>query len=172
MPDACSRRICRTLRAPAVVVVFSVLCSTHCLASADICAQPNDYSHLSLAYHDYEGSAFSGDVGRIDRQDYDFDLQLRLDETWQFGVGHRYVIAGADQIELQTNDHLHTLFFPLHRQVNSDSKGFRISIAPAITASFGRLLHNRYAVTLLDDSRARLSDASVSRVGAALEWRF
>jgi hypothetical protein len=42
----------------------------------------------------------------------------------------------------------------------------------AITASLGRLFHNRYAATLLDDSQVRLSDRAVTRVGAALGWRF
>jgi len=41
-----------------------------------------------------------------------------------------------------------------------------------ITASVGRQLHNRFEMTLLDQSRVRLSSDSVSRVGAALEWRF
>jgi hypothetical protein len=42
----------------------------------------------------------------------------------------------------------------------------------AITASIGRQFHNRYAVTLQDESQVRLSSDSVTRIGAALEWRF
>jgi len=41
-----------------------------------------------------------------------------------------------------------------------------------ITASVGRQLHNRFEMTLLDESRVRLSGDPVTRVGAALEWRF
>jgi len=42
----------------------------------------------------------------------------------------------------------------------------------AISASVGRQFHNRFEMTLLDRSRVRLSGNSVTRVGAALEWRF
>jgi hypothetical protein len=41
-----------------------------------------------------------------------------------------------------------------------------------ITASVGRQIHNRFEMTLLDQSRVRLSSDSVNRLGAALEWRF
>jgi hypothetical protein len=42
----------------------------------------------------------------------------------------------------------------------------------AISASVGRQFHNRFEMTLLDQSRVRLSGDPVTRVGAALEWRF
>ena len=41
-----------------------------------------------------------------------------------------------------------------------------------VTASVGRQFHNRYEMTLLDDSRVRLRSDSVTRIGAALAWRF
>jgi hypothetical protein len=41
-----------------------------------------------------------------------------------------------------------------------------------ISASIGRQIHNRFEMTLLDQSRVRLSGDPVTRVGAALEWRF
>jgi len=41
-----------------------------------------------------------------------------------------------------------------------------------ISASVGRKFHNRYEMTLLDDSRVSLSSDSVTRIGAALAWRF
>lgn len=41
-----------------------------------------------------------------------------------------------------------------------------------ITASVGRQFHNRYEMTLLDQSRVRVSGDPATRVGAALEWRF
>jgi hypothetical protein len=276
---------------------------SYSLASADVCEQPNDYSHLSVAYYNHDESALAGGIGRTHQENHNFDLQFRLHETWALGVGHRYDILGVDPIELQTNGHLHTLFFPLHKQSSSGDKSFRISIAPAlsassnvmkdpgeysadafqllaalvwsrklseratlrygvcgdsrfggyeiypsigidwrphadlvvelgfpttrltyqplpkinfslriaphgnewhvkskdmqkksqlvfeasllewavnwqarkrltITASVGRLFHNRYDVTLLDDNRLRLSDDSVTRIGATLEWRF
>ena len=41
-----------------------------------------------------------------------------------------------------------------------------------ITASIGRQFHNRYDLTLLDDSQTRLSSDSVTRIGAGLSWHF
>ncbi len=41
-----------------------------------------------------------------------------------------------------------------------------------VMASVGRQFHNRYEMTLLDESRVRLPSDSVTRVGAALAWRF
>ena len=38
-------------------------------------------------------------------------------------------------LELQSNGHLHTFFLPLHRETGSDRKSFRLSIAPALSAS-------------------------------------
>ena len=42
----------------------------------------------------------------------------------------------------------------------------------AITANVGRQLDNRFEMTLVDQTRVRLSSDSVTGVGAALEWRF
>ena len=42
----------------------------------------------------------------------------------------------------------------------------------AIAGSIGRQFHNRFEMTSLDQSRVRLSGDPVTRVGAALEWRF
>ena len=41
-----------------------------------------------------------------------------------------------------------------------------------ITASVGRQIHNQFEMTLIDKSRVRLTGDPVTRVGAALEWRF
>ena len=41
-----------------------------------------------------------------------------------------------------------------------------------VSFSVGRQFHNRIELTLFDQSRVRLSSHPVTRVGAALEWRF
>jgi hypothetical protein len=41
-----------------------------------------------------------------------------------------------------------------------------------ITASVGRQFDNRFEMTLVDQSRVRLSSDTVTRVGVALEWNF
>ncbi len=41
-----------------------------------------------------------------------------------------------------------------------------------VTASVGRQFENRYEMTLLNESRVRLSSNPVTRLGAALAWRF
>lgn len=303
MRNATWRTFLQLIYAFSIGICILLSCPSSSLASADVCQQPSNYSHLSVAYYNHDESALSGSIGRINQENHDFDLQYKRNEKWLFGVGHRYVILDFDPIELQTNGHLHTLFFPLHRQSGSDSKNFRFSIAPAlsassnvmkdpgeysedafqllaalewsrklserttlrygvcgdnrfgsykiypsisvdwrphtdlifelgfpttrltyqplahfssslriapsgnewlvkskdmerqsqllfeatllewtvnweaheqftVSASIGRLIHSRYDVTLVDDSRARLSSDSVTRIGAALEWRF
>ena len=303
MHDATMRIICRLVRAFPMGLCIFLLYPSHSLAGVDVCGQPDDYSHLSVEYYNHDESAVAEGIGRTNQENYKVDLQYKMNETWWFGVGHRYVIFGVDPVELQTNGHLHTLFFPLHRQSDSDNKSFRFSIAPSlsassnvmedpaaysadtfqilaafvwsrklseratlrygvcgdsrfgsyeiypsisidwrphadlmvelgfpttrltyqalpnislslqvapdgnewqvknedmerqsklvfeasliewavnwqartrltISASVGRAFHNRYDVTLSDDSRVRLSDDSVTRIGAALKWRF
>jgi len=303
MHDAILTVLCRFVRAFLIGMSIILLCPSNSLASVDVCQQPSDFSHLSVAYYSHGKSVVAGTAGQIDRENHNVDLQYKKNEIWSFGVGHRYVILDVEPIELQTNGHLHTLFFPVHRQSGSDSKGFRFSIAPslsassnvmknpgeysadtfqliaalvwsrklsdrvelrygvcgdhrfgsyeiypsitigwrprtnlmiemgfpttrltyqalpstslslriapygnewhvkskdmenesklvfqaslvecavtwqarkhlAITASVGRILHAQYDVTLLDDSSVRFSDDAVTRIGAALEWRF
>ena len=41
-----------------------------------------------------------------------------------------------------------------------------------LTVGVGRLFDNRYEVTLLDDRRVQLDGNAVTRVGAAIAWRF
>lgn len=105
------------------------------LASVDVCQPPDNFSHLSLGYYKQSGTDLDGDAGRIVRENHDVGLQYRLNDTWSFGAGHRYVILDLERTELQTNGHLHTLFFPMHRQRGSDGNSIRISAAPAVSAS-------------------------------------
>jgi hypothetical protein len=105
------------------------------LASVDVCQPPDAFSHLSLGYYKQHGANVYGDAGRIVRENHDVGLQYRLNDTWSLGVGHRYVILDLERTELQTNGHLHTLFFPLHRQGGSGGNSIRISVAPALSAS-------------------------------------
>jgi hypothetical protein len=42
----------------------------------------------------------------------------------------------------------------------------------SFTASVGIQFDNRYELTLLDDSRDKVSSESVTRIGAALVWYF
>lgn len=105
------------------------------LASVEVCQPPDAYSRVSLAFVEQHRSDLDGGLGRVARQSQNFDLLYRLNDAWSLGAGHRYVIVDTDPVELQTNGHLHTLFFPLHRQSHSDGKSFRFSIAPALSAS-------------------------------------
>jgi hypothetical protein len=105
------------------------------LAGVAVCQPPSDFSRAAVAYYDYDESALSGGTGKVRRKNHDIDLHYEQGETWSFGAGHRYVILDMDPVELQTNGHLHTVFFPVHRQNRSDGKNFRFSIAPALSAS-------------------------------------
>jgi hypothetical protein len=135
MRDAMLRILWQLAFGCPIGVCVSLLCLSNSLASVDICQQPTDYSYLSVAYYNHEKSAIARDIGQTNQENHNFDLLFNLNETWAFGVGYRYDILAVDPIELQTNGHLHTLFFPLHRQSKSVSKSFRFSIAPALSAS-------------------------------------
>ena len=110
-------------------------CISNSSTSVDICQQPSDRSHLSIAYYDSEKTSFENDLGTSSREDYSTDLLVKLDEQWIVGGGHRSAILNVDQLELQTNGYLHTFFLPVHWLSQSDQKGFRFSIAPALSGS-------------------------------------
>jgi hypothetical protein len=135
MHDATLRACHWQVRAFAVGVCLLLMCPSSSLAGVDVCQQPSDYSHMSVAYYKHEDSAVAGGTARARQERYDFDLQFGLNENWQLGIAHRYVILDVDPIDLQTNGHLHTLFFPVHRLGGSDSSSFRFSIAPSLSAS-------------------------------------
>ena len=104
-------------------------------ASAEVCQPPSDFSHFTVGYYDYDETDIDGMAGQVGRKNHDIDLRFELDETWSLGLGHRYVILDTGPVELQTNGHLHTVFFPIHREKRSGGKGFRFSFAPSLSAS-------------------------------------
>lgn len=119
----------------AVGACLSLICMSTSLAAVDVCQAPTGYSHLSVAYSNHAESSFDGDVGRTNQRNHNIDLLFRFAEGWAFGAGHHYDILGIEQLEPQSNDHMHTLFFPLHKISKSRNKGFRFSVAPALAAS-------------------------------------
>jgi len=112
--------------------LFSV---SNSFANVDICQEPAADSHLSIAIYQHDKSSFERDLGETRQEGYDFDLQFGSTNKWTFGVGHHYRFLNVDRPELQTNGHLHTFFLPVHRLSKGDGKSFRISFAPALSAS-------------------------------------
>jgi hypothetical protein len=111
------------------------LCSySNALASVDVCQEPAAFSHVSVAHHYHENSTLERGLGGIRQKNNNFDLLFRLSD-WTVGAGHRYTILNVEPLELQANGHLHTFFLPLHRVSQSDNRSFRLSIAPALSAS-------------------------------------
>ncbi|MDJ0918078.1 MAG: hypothetical protein QNJ05_09955 [Woeseiaceae bacterium] len=124
----------RTIKAAfgiAVLIVFPSIC----LASANVCEQPGDTSQLSLAYYHYDEALVGEGVGRTRPQLHEFDAQFQVNDAWAAGMGYRYVALGLDANTLQTNGHLHTAFFPIHRRSADGDNSFRLSVAPAMSAS-------------------------------------
>ena len=116
-------------------ICLCLSCFSNSLASVDICQQPTAYSHLSIAFYNHEKSLIERSIGETSQENANFDLLFKLNNNWAFGAGHRYTILNIDPLPLQTNGYLHTFFLPLHRQSQSDRKSFRVSIAPALSAS-------------------------------------
>ena len=119
----------------AVGACFSLFYVSTGLAAVDVCQPPADYSHLSVAYSNHSESSFDGDVGQANQRNYNVDLLFRSRETWAFGGGHHYDVLGIEQLEPQSNDHMHTVFFSLHRISSEQDRSFRFSVAPALAAS-------------------------------------
>lgn len=105
------------------------------LAGVGVCESPVDFSRIAVGYYDYDESGLAGTAEQVRRNNHNIDLHYQHGDTWSFGAGHRYVILDTDPLELQTNGHLHTVFFPVHRLSHSGDNGFRFSIAPTLSAS-------------------------------------
>ena len=178
MHDAPSKKIFRLVNALPMGMCACLLWPSLSPASADVCQQPNNYSHLSLAYYSYDESAFAGNIGHVNQENHHFDLLYKLNESWAFGVGHRYVILGVDPVELQTNGHLHTLFFPLHKRTESGNSSFRFSIAPALSASSnvmkdaGEYSSDSFQLLAALIWSRKLSERATLRFGACGDSRF
>ena len=110
-------------------------CSSRSVASVDTCQQPTVASHLSIAHYDQDRSFIDGGNATIEQRNLDSELLFRLSDRLMLGIGHQYTILNVGLIEPQTNGYLHTIFLPMHRSIRSDRGSFRLSIAPALSAS-------------------------------------
>ncbi len=110
-------------------------CVANGSTSVDICPEPVAGSHLAIAYYDQENSSFERGRGATDRVNYSTDFLFAVNKKWNLGFGHRSTILNVDDQELQTNGYLHTFFLSAHRLRQTDTKSFRFSIAPALSAS-------------------------------------
>ena len=162
----------------ALLVGIGMVAPSVSLAGVEVCQPPSDFSQLSVGYYDYAESGIDGMVGQVGRQNHDIDLRYKLDETWSFGLGHRYVILDTDPLELQTNGHLHTVFFPVHRQERSGGKSFRFSFAPSLSASSNVMKDpGEYGADTVQFIAAliwgrELSDRAILRYGVRGDHRF
>ncbi len=131
------------MRKMACVIRNYVCCSCLCLAvisdawaSADVCEDPDEYSHLSFALSNQSDSAIDQGPASVGLQNRNVDLQFKTKgEKLLLGIGHRYSIFDIEPIQPATNGHLHTYFLPLHKLTGSDERSFRFSIAPALSLS-------------------------------------
>ena len=178
MHRATSRICWQLVRDCLIGACISLLCFSHSLAGVEVCEHPPDQSLLSVAYYDHKKSALADNVGQTNRENHDIDLLFNLNEEWVFGVKYRYDILAADAIELQTNGHLHSLVFPLYRQIQSADRSFRISIAPALSASSNIITDpSEYSSDAFQLLAAlvwtrKLSDRTTLRYGVCADHRF
>lgn len=109
--------------------------STCTQAGVDICQQADDNSYFSVGVYRGGDADLDGNLGSIEQDSYLSELLLRLNENWSLGVGHNYTIMRPGGFDLQTNGHLHTLYFPLHWKRPSGGRHFRATLAPAVSVS-------------------------------------
>ncbi len=111
-------------------------CNAVAWAAADVCQEPAEHPEVFLELSNHGSAGIDPEPGRTRQQRRNFDVLARFDSTsWSFGAGHRYAIFNFSEIELQTNAHLHTSFIPVHWLQQKDQRSFRLSFAPAISAS-------------------------------------
>ncbi len=147
-------------------------------ASVDVCQQPPDASYVSVGYFKDQEASFEGGIGTNRQENFEFDLQFEAGDNWQLGAGHRYKILNIDGIVPETNGHLHTSFFPLHWEKQSARNSFRISIAPALSASsnvyrnFGEVDSDAWQLLAALIWSRPMSDRVIIRYGICGDHRF
>lgn len=119
-----------------VIFVVSLAIPAFASAGVDICSDPRMQSRLSFEYVAFEQNQFDEVSGALDLAYNNYDLLFTAkDDRYLFGVGHRYSIFDINQIQAQTNGHLHTFFVPLHIRTGDHQNSFRLSIAAVMSAS-------------------------------------
>jgi len=106
------------------------------LASVDICQDPQADTHFTVRYDTFGKGTLDNGRGTLEQDRLDGDFLLRpAGASYFFGAGHRYSIFNFEPDQPQTNGHLHTFFLPLHYLAQDDRRSFRVSVAPALSAS-------------------------------------
>lgn len=133
--DVMSRILSRLIQSYLAGMCLFLSSFSLCGASVDICRQPTDDSHLSIAYYDHDRSFVDRGNATTNQENLNSELLFKFSDKLALGIGHQYTILNADLIEPQTNGHLHTIYLPLHLRTRSDRGSIRFSIAPALSAS-------------------------------------
>lgn len=124
-------------------VLLLLLIAPEVRAGVDICSDPGDHSFAALEFVNHERSFLNDRAGSTNQENQDLDLLVASrSKRFRYGFGHRYMIFDFDDIEPQTNAHLHTSFFPLHWKP-AGSRNFRVSAALALSASSNVMGHPR-----------------------------
>lgn len=111
-------------------------------ASASVCGSPAESSEVSAGFVRQEEATLEPPPGTTREEHRIFDVFLKpASGLWSFGFGHRYAILNFDDVTPQTNAHLHTAYFPMHRIREGDHTSFRASVAPALSASSNIIGH-------------------------------
>jgi hypothetical protein len=178
MNNATSRTPCWPVRLSRIGLGVVLLGPAIVMAEMDICLPPDESSHLSFGYYQQDRNELDGGTGQIRRTDQNSELHYELNDTWSLGIGHRYVILDVAPTQLQTNGHLHTVSFPFHRQSSSGDRSFRLSIAPALSASSNVMKDpDEYSADTFQLLAAavwsrKLSDEADLRYGLCADHRF
>jgi len=159
--------------------IFLLLTSiAECLAAVDVCQEPPADSHLSIGCDNHSKSAIEQKLGETDQENVYFDLAINsAGDKPMFSAGHRYTILNVDGIEPETNAHLHTTFVAFHRLSQTDQRSFRLSIAPAFSASSNVARNRGFSADALQILAAvvwgrRMSDRVRLRYGICGDHRF
>lgn len=125
-----------------IVVLPFLLLSPAAQASASVCGSPAESSEVSAGFVSQEEATLEPPPGTTREEHRIFDVLLKpASGRWSFGFGHRYATLNFDDLTPQTNAHLHTAYFPVHRIHEGNHTSFRASVAPALSASSNIMGH-------------------------------
>lgn len=111
-------------------------CDAFGQAAVEVCHQPAVRPEISVEFSRHQVAQIDPQPGTTRQQHRNLDALARVGSArLSFGYGHRYTLFDFAGVSPQTNAHLHTSYFPLHWSDGSQAQNFRLSVAPALSAS-------------------------------------
>lgn len=100
-----------------------------------VCEEAGMRPFLAAAIVDHQESELDPGPGSTTQLDQSLQVLLRGSERIRFGFDHRYTKFNLEEVEPQTNAHLHSAAFPFHWKRGDERRSFRVAFAPTLSTS-------------------------------------